>query len=283
MTDDANREQSRYWNEQAGPKWAAMQRQLDAQLEPLGAAAIDALDLRAGERVLDVGCGAGATALALAERVRPGEVVGVDISAPLLALARERAAGVADLRFALADAQTAVFAGPPFDVVFSRFGVMFFADPVAAFVNLRAALRPGGRLGFVCWRPMRDNAWIMAPLTAAMPHLPAPLEPPLPDAPGPFAFADGARTRGILERAGFVAVDVAPYDCELTLGTGSSLDDAVETALQIGPLGRALSAAGDDLCETIRGVVREALARHEGPRGVTLSAAAWLVRARRDG
>jgi SAM-dependent methyltransferase len=280
MSDDTNREQSRLWNEQAGPKWVAMQRQLDAELESLGAAVIDALDLRAGERVLDVGCGAGATALALAARVAPGEVVGVDISEPLLALARERAAGVADLRFERADAQTATFAGPPFDVVFSRFGVMFFADPVAAFVNLRAALRPGGRLGFVCWRAMEDNGWFTVPLAAALPHLPGPPEMPPPGAPGPFAFADGERTRELLERAGFVDVEVTPLDRELPMGA-DGLDESVELVLQIGPVARALATAADDLRRTVRGAVREALARHEGPRGVTLPAAAWLVRARR--
>src|SRR6185503_5359802 len=134
-----------------------MQRDLDAQLEPFGVAVLSKLGLVSRESVLDVGCGAGATSLMLAERVRPGEVVGVDISAPLLARARERGGALSNLRFELADAQTLAFGGARYDAVFSRFGVMFFADPVAAFRNLGAALRPDGRLGFVCWRAMRDN------------------------------------------------------------------------------------------------------------------------------
>jgi SAM-dependent methyltransferase len=278
---DVNQEQSRYWNEQAGPKWAALQQQLDAQLEPFGVSVMEALGLRAGEHVLDVGCGAGATSIALSERVAPGEVVGLDISLPLLARARVRAEGLSRLRFEQADAQTFPFGGRPFDVVFSRFGVMFFGEPVVAFANLRSALCPGGRLGFVCWRDMSENPWVTLPLEAALPHLPVAPEPPVPGAPGPFAFADGGRTRAILEGAGYLDVSVARHDSELVLAGGGGIERATDMALQIGPLGRALASLDDDTRSRARGVVREALARHDGPRGVVLPAATWLVTARR--
>lgn len=275
----ANPEQTRYWNERAGLKWAALQRELDSQMEPLGEAAIARLDVQAGERVLDVGCGAGATSLALAARAAPGEVVGVDLSEPLLALARTRAEGVANLRFELGDAQTATFAAP-FDAVFSRFGVMFFSDPVAAFTNLRAALRPGGRLGFVCWRALADNAWAAVPLTAALPLLPTPPQPSPPGAPGPFAFADAARVREILEHAGFVDIEVTGHDAMSVL-PGDGLEESVDLAVQVGPLGHALAGATAEVRETVRDAVRDALAGHRGPQGVALAAGVWLVRARR--
>jgi SAM-dependent methyltransferase len=158
---------------------------------------------------------------------------------------------------------------------------MFFADPHAAFKNLLACLRPGGRLGFVCWRQMNENPWVTVPLAAALPFLPAPPEPPVAGAPGPFAFADGARTRLILEAAGFVAIDVAPVDSELLVGGSEDIESAVHLALQIGPLGRALAGLDDDVRANARKAVRDAVAAHLGPRGVYLPAAAWLVTARR--
>lgn len=285
-----NREQALYWNEQAGPKWVAMQHDLDAQLEPLGRLVMDRLALTSGERVLDVGCGAGATSLALAARVAPAAVTGVDISQPLLARARERAASVENVSFCEADAQTFAPPSAGYDVVFSRFGVMFFADPLAAFKNLLACMQPGpsgghqsrgGRLGFVCWRQMSENPWVTVPLAAALPFLPAHPDPPVAGAPGPFAFADGARTRLILEAAGFSAVEVAPVDSELVVGGSEDIESAVHLALQIGPLGRALASLDDDVRAKARGAVRDAFAPLLGPRGVTLPAAVWVVTARR--
>jgi SAM-dependent methyltransferase len=270
----------RYWNDQGGPRWVTQQPDLDAQLAPLGAAAIDRLAVASGERVLDVGCGSGATTLAIAERVRSGAVVGVDISAPLLALARERAAGVAHVEFVEADAQIHRFDGPAFDAVFSRFGVMFFADPVAAFRNLCGALRPGGRLGFVCWREMRANPWVTVPLAAGLPHLPEPPAPPEPGAPGPFAFADGDRTAALLARAGFTDVQVVAHDDDLVMA-GGDLDRAADLALVVGPLARAMTSIDDAARAKIRGAVRDAFAAYQRPAGVTFPAATWLVNARR--
>ena len=194
-----NAAQIDYWNATAGPSWVAAQEGLDIELRPWGEKAIATLAPVAGARMIDVGCGCGATTLMLAERVGPGgRVLGADISAPMLALARQRAeaAGLAQASFIQADAQTHAF--EPADGVFSRFGVMFFADPAAAFANLRAALTERGRVVFVCWRALEHNPWMGVPVAAIAPLLPQAPQAPQPGAPGPFAFADGDRVHAIL-------------------------------------------------------------------------------------
>ncbi len=201
--DGPNAAQVAYWNESAGPTWVAMHDALDHELNDLGLAAMAALAPRENERLVDIGCGCGATTLELARRVgKGGAVLGVDLSAPMLAVARERAAaaGLDQASFLQADAQ--VYALEPVDGAFSRFGVMFFADPVAAFANIRKGLRPGGRVAFVCWRQLAENPWMTVPMAAVLPLLPAPPAAPTPDAPGPFAFADRDRLFGILPRRG---------------------------------------------------------------------------------
>jgi SAM-dependent methyltransferase len=283
----ANAEQVRYWNEVAGPRWVRFQERLDREIAGLGRLAIERAELAEGESVLDVGCGCGGTALELARRVGPrGRVLGVDISGPMLARARERAAaeGVAQLQLLQADAQTAALEAGAFDLLFSRFGVMFFADPVAAFANLRRALRPGGRLAFVCWQRLPDNPWMLVPIGALARHLPLPPPPP-PGAPGPFAFADAERVRGLLESAGFARVETHDVREPLSLG-GGSLDDAVEFALEIGPAASALreAGAGPELRAKIAAEVRDALAPFVGPGGSpSLPSAAWIFTARSGG
>ena len=277
-----NRDQASYWDEQAGPRWVAMQRDLDVQLEPFGIAVASKLGLVSGERVLDVGCGAGATSLMLAERVRPGQVVGIDLSGPLIARARQRGEAIENLRFEHADAQTFAFSGAAYDTVFSRFGLMFFADPIAAFRNLYTALRMGGQLGFVCWRAMRDNPSFVLPLEAALPFLPEPPRLPEPGAPGAFALADGHRIRGILECAGYGEIEITPHDTELVFAGRSDLEGAVDLALQIGPLSRASSMLAETALARVRAAVRDAFVPYHGPSGVTLPAATWIVTARRD-
>jgi SAM-dependent methyltransferase len=273
----ANAAQEEYWNGRAGHTWAEFQVILDAQLEPLGREAQRVLAPRPGERVLDVGCGAGQTSLALAEAVAPrGEVLGADLSQPLLDVARVRAAGL-PVRFEIADAQTSDFGGEPFDAIYSRFGVMFFAEPVAAFANLKKALKPGGRLAFVCWRSFDENDLMRAPLDAALPFIPPPA-PSDPTAPGPFAFADPERIRAILTGAGFAEVRIAPSDA--MIGSGD-VDNALTLALRIGPLG-AILRENPDLVPVVTDAVREALVKRQSADGrVLLPAAVWIVQATR--
>jgi SAM-dependent methyltransferase len=281
--DGGNAEQVRYWNETAGPKWVAYQALLDAQLRPLGVRAMERGRIAAGERVLDVGCGCGDTTLELARRVSPGgEVVGVDPSALMLARARERAreVGLANATFVEGDAQTHALPAASFDAVFSRFGVMFFADPSAAFANLRRGLRPGGRLAFVCWQAFTENPWVLVPLMAAAQHLTLP-PPPAPGAPGPFAFADRDRVGGILRAAGFADVGFDDVRETLTLAGGGGLDAAVALLLEgIGPTSAVLRDADPAVRERVAVAVREALAPFVDADGVRMPSAAWIVSAR---
>jgi SAM-dependent methyltransferase len=274
-----NSEQIRYWNETTGPRWVEQEELLDAQVSPLGLAAIERAGVAPGERVLDVGCGCGQTSLQLARRVGPsGAVLGIDVAAVMLERARARAAGLPNLRFVNADAQTHRF-GERFDLVFSRFGVMFFADPPAAFANLRRALLPGGRLAFVCWQAIERNPWMLVPLRALVGLVELP-PPPAPGAPGPFSFADPQRVRGILAAAGCSDVALEPQEGELALGAGGGLERAVGLALQIGPAGAALREAGEDVRRRAADAVREALAPFTTPEGVRAGYAAWIATAR---
>jgi SAM-dependent methyltransferase len=281
QTTGANSEQIEYWNEQAGPKCVALQERLDAHIGALGERALAAAAPAPGERVLDVGCGCGATALALAHRIGPaGSTLGIDLSAAMLARARERArdAGLSNLEFLQADAQTHVFE-PGFDLVFSRFGVMFFDDPAAAFANLRRALRPGGRTSFVCWQPIQANPWMLVPLQAAAQHVELPAPAP-PGSPGPFAFGDPEHVGSILKTAGFEAASFESVETQLGIGGATSLDEAVDFLLEIGPAARVLREVGQDVQERVRLAIGEALSPFVGRDGVHMGCAVWLVSAR---
>jgi SAM-dependent methyltransferase len=275
-----NAEQITYWNQQAGPTWVAIQSVIDQQIRPLGLLAMERAGLTPGTAVLDVGCGCGDTTIELARRVAPGDVLGLDISAPMLnrAIQQAKAAGVA-ARFEIADAQTYTFDAGRFDVLFSRFGVMFFADPTAAFANLHRALKPGGRLAFVCWQSMMDNPWMTVPMAAALQHLPPP-PIPAPGAPGPFAFADPDRVRGILSGAGYRDVALEPVQMTLAVGGGRSLDETVDFLLRMGPTARALRENEDpELIPAVTASVREALLPYQTDAGVQMESASWIVTA----
>ncbi len=277
-----NAEQIHYWNALGGPKWVTLQRRIDAHIGPFGVDAMERGPIGAGDHVLDVGCGCGHTTLEIARRVGPtGSVTGVDISTVMLERARQAVcgAGIAPVRFVNADAQTRVFEPRSVDVVFSRFGVMFFSDADAAFTNLRTALRSGGRLTFVCWQPLQRNAWMFVPFNAALQHVPPPPRP-APGAPGPFSFADPDRVNGILSRAGFTDVAIEALTRTLNIGDGS-LDQAVDFLMEAGPTGRLLRDVSADRQPAIADAVREALAPFLTPQGVRLGAAAWIVTGRR--
>ena len=273
----ANQEQVEYWNGRAGTTWVNYQERMDAMLEPLSAATLASAAVQAGERVIDVGCGCGATSLALARE--GASVWGLDISAMMLerAVARGREAGLEQATFSETDAATQAFA-PEHDLIFSRFGVMFFSDPSAAFANLRTALKPGGRLCFLCWRKPRENPWMSVAGAAIQPLLPEPASPPDPRAPGPFAFADPDYITAILEGAGYRDVTVTAVD--RTVHLADSLDDALDFQAQIGPLARALAELDEDALEQARALARAALAEHVSGDGLNLGAACWLVQAR---
>ena len=279
MTTAPNAEQIGLWNDAMGKTWAQLHERLDRQLDPIGRAAMQTAGFEAGDRVLDVGCGCGETTLEIAGRIGPGRVVGLDASAMLLEEAREAAAakGVANASFVQGDGQVWTSADR-FDVLFSRFGVMFFEHPQAAFANLRGSLRSGGRLAFACWRKPADNLWLALPMRATA-HLLPPLPPSDPDEPGPFAFADETRLAGILKGAGFTGVAIEPLD--LRTG-GDSLEESVHVSLRVGQLGSALRQVGAsaDLKRKVEATLRDALAPYVEDGVVKLPAAAWIVSGR---
>jgi SAM-dependent methyltransferase len=274
-----NADQNAYWNGPAGGRWVAEQEELDRALRPFGDAALAAAAPRPGERVLDVGCGCGATTIDLARQVTAtGAVTGIDISTQMLDRARSRVAalGLKSVGFLEADAGAHPFASE-YDLVFSRYGVMFFADPARAFANLTHALVPGGRVAFVAWRSLEENAWLDVPFRAALTVVePPPPEPP--DAPGPFAFASDARVMQILADAGLARVVVAPFEHALLLGT--SVDAAVQFACSTGRVARMLQS-DEARRPRVLEAVRAALAATATEKGVALPGAAWIVTASR--
>ncbi|RQS14910.1 class I SAM-dependent methyltransferase [Burkholderia sp. Bp8998] len=272
------------WNGQSGERWVANQARLDAMVSVFGQAAIEATAPMTGERVLDVGCGAGASSLALAACVGAGgQVLGVDISEPLISRARALAPPDTPVLFQVADASGAELPEGAFDILFSRFGVMFFDDPTAAFAHMRRALRPGGRVAFVCWRSAAENDWVRLPM-GALKGILAPSAPPDPEAPGPFSFGDRGRVSRILTAAGFADIAIAPFDASVPFGEGgtrdAAIDDAVKMTLEVGPLSRALADQPDDIRARASAAVRAAFAGLPGERSVMIDGAAWIVMAR---
>jgi SAM-dependent methyltransferase len=236
-----------------------------------------------GEKIVDVGCGCGDTSIALAKAVGPaGRVLGVDVSEPMLAVARRRSAhaGLANLAFRRADAASAALPAEH-DLIFSRFGVMFFDDPAAAFANMRRWLAPSGRIAFCCWRPPRENPWGIIPVAAVREALGLEAPPMDPTAPGPFAFADADRLRGIMERAGFSDFDAARYDAQVPMG--ETLEAAGEQMLRYGPAARAVRGVSEADRRTASAAIAKALAPYAAPDGsVSAPGSVWIVTARAD-
>jgi SAM-dependent methyltransferase len=277
---DQNADQIAYWNGPGGQRWADRQQAQDIVLAPVADVLIDRAGAKAGERIVDVGCGAGATSIAFAQQVGPtGHVMGIDISAPMLARARQVAPPGLPVEFVLADATVYPFVPAGFDLLVSRFGVMFFAEPALSFANLRRALKPSGRLVFACWREPRDNPFFMAPLQAVYQHVPK-LPPPGPDDPGPFALASEARVRRILGDAGFSGIAMEPVDLSLDVAIGRGLEAAVQGAREIGPAARALAEQPPEVVAAATNSIREALAPFASGASVPLRASIWIVTAR---
>lgn len=268
------------WNGAVGQQWAALQQNLDAMIMPFGLAALDAAAVKSGQHVVDIGCGCGDTSLSLARSVGPmGLVLGVDVSQPMLEVAHARAAAanLPNLSFKHADASdTDLNAGN--DLLFSRFGVMFFGQPVAAFRQMRKSLRPEGRSVFVCWRTPRDNPWAMTPLIAARQALGITPEPADPFAPGPFAFADETRLGVILQEAGLKNIVVRRFDAEVTLGPSPMA--AAESAARVGPVARLLREIGDAHLPVVLNAIESSFsscAKEDGE--VCMKGSVWIVSA----
>lgn len=272
------------WKGQSGQRWVAYQARLETMMAVFGQAALEAAAPISGERVLDVGCGAGASSLDLATRVGSGgRVLGLDISEPLIERARSLAPQDMSVVFRVTDASRAELPDGAFDILFSRFGVMFFDDPTGAFAHMRRALKPGGRVAFVCWRGMAENDWMRLPVGAIKGIVP-PTPPAAPEAPGPFSFGDRGRVTRILTAAGFTDVTIAPFDASIPFGKGetrdAALDDAVNMTLEVGPLSRVVANQPDDIRDRASVAVRAAFAGCPGERSVMINGATWIVTAR---
>ncbi|HWE49650.1 MAG TPA: class I SAM-dependent methyltransferase [Bryobacteraceae bacterium] len=274
-----NEEQRTRWNGLDGEYWASHQDRLDRTLAPVLPPLLEFAAPAPGSAVIDVGCGCGATTVEIARAIAPaGRVTGIDISAPMLALAAERLRPFPHAACQLGDAADLPLSGLNADLIVSRFGVMFFGDPAAAFTNLRAALITGGRLRFACWRPVAENPWLRVPLHAVYEHVPR-LPKPDPEEPGPFSFGNTERVTRILTSAGFTAPSFTPLDLEIDIAAGGTLDDAVTQASAMGPAKRALADHPDDIRAAALESIRKALEPYASPSGVKLAAAIWLVAA----
>ncbi|VAW04278.1 SAM-dependent methyltransferase [hydrothermal vent metagenome] len=271
----SNEDQKEYWNDKAGEKWAANQVVLDAMLAPVTELLMEAVQTGSEERVLDIGCGTGETSKIAVDA--GARVTGVDISEPMLELAKARLGDRADL--SIADASE--FQGEqPYDVVMSRFGVMFFDDPTAAFRNIASNLAPDGRLVFACWQEPANNGWVFVPMKAIIPLLPETPEQD-PHAPGPFALADPERLRDILSEAGFNQIEIEPHSVDIVLAQNGGVEKAVEFSSQIGPAAAAMAEVDEETRLKIITALGEALAPHEINGGVALGGGIWIVKAKR--
>jgi ubiquinone/menaquinone biosynthesis C-methylase UbiE len=283
MAEPTEKNWKESWQDENGQRWVRNQARTDAQLNPLSETAVDALRLSPGESVLDVGCGTGQTLLQLRERVgEKGRVVGLDISPPLLEFARARVAGFANIELLLGDAAKVLPQGA-MDALFSRFGVMFFDEPQSAFRHLRRALRPKGRVSFLCWQGLDKNPWAAIPLAAVkslFPELPK-LAMFEPMQPGPFRFQDPNELGTLLTGAGFAKVEIAPQAHELVLGGTTSLEEATEFTLEIGPAARTLAGASSEQLARAREILLHELGQYLRLEGVVLPAATFLVTAER--
>ncbi|MBA4693555.1 MAG: class I SAM-dependent methyltransferase [Congregibacter sp.] len=281
-----NSAQIEFWNGETGQNWVTQDALMEDMLQPLGEAVMSVLAPIAGERALDIGCGCGHTSVALATRVGPeGAVTGVDVSAPMLKVAKTLADTAGDdaapTLFLEADAQTHTFHAPHYDVVFSRFGVMFFEDPVAAFTNIRSAMSPAGRLAFCCWQPRAVNPFMTVPAMAALELLPAPPQPP-PRTPGPFAFEEADYVDAILQEAGYRDICISPLSQLLEFGRGLALTEIVERLVQIGPIAQMIRDAPADLQQPVRDRVSAAIAPfYDSRTGLALEGQFWTVSAKR--
>ena len=281
MVDAAEKLGGEDWSGEMGERWLANLDRFEAMIAPIGEALIERAGLAEGERVVDLGCGGGATTRTIAGRVAPGgEAIGLDIAPMLVAEARKRSEAIANIAFDCGDAASVTLEGAPYDRMISRFGSMFFAEPHKAFANLHSMLKPGARLDLAVWGPPRDNAWMMEMMGVVRSHVDVP--PAEPRAPGPFAFEDLDYLGEVLDAGGFGSVEVEPYNGQQAIGgPDTPPEEAVRFVLSSLGVGRVL----DEQPEAIReAAAADMLALFErnyvAGEGVMLGCKVWLVTAK---
>ena len=275
----ANQEQREFWSDIKGDLWVTLQPRIDTMLATFGDKALDTLNPQSGERILEIGCGTGTTTLALGEQVgASGEILAADLSRPMLNKAIERANVSAEhsITFVEADAQVHNFPTAAFDAVYSRFGVMFFDNPVAAFRNIRKAVRPGGRMAYVCWADRKANPWIRIPAGAAKAFLDLPAPPP-DDAPGQFSMENEHRVQQILHDAGWSDIGLERFTVNGSIGSNAA--DAASFITKMGPMSEPFALADSDTQNKTLQVIEEALTPYSNDSGVTLGFSTWIVSA----
>lgn len=277
LSQDGSTDQRSLWNGPGGHGWVEAQGLLDQVYLPLEALLADAASEASARHPLDVGCGSGGTTVAIARRLGPGAgCLGIDLSEPMIAAARARAEREAvPVRFICADAQAHRFDPPVVDLIVSRFGIMFFDDPVRAFANLRGAASEGAPFHGIAWRRPEDNPFMTAAERAAEPLLPG-VAGRVPNEPGQFGFADASRVRGILAESGWRDIDISPLDVPCAFPAA-----ALELYLtRLGPVGRALQKADDALRTRVIDTIRPAFNPYLHGGEVRFTAACWMIRAR---
>ncbi|GJL87277.1 MAG: methyltransferase [Minwuia thermotolerans] len=273
---DGNADQIEYWNGPSSQKWVRNQQRMDRTLGAFSRHVIDVADVSPGESVLDIGCGCGSTSMELGARVGgSGRVVGVDVSRPMLEVAKSVATDL-PVEFVEADASSHDLDRDAFDLLFSRFGVMFFADPDRAFAHIGGSVRSGGRVAFACWRPLSENPWMLVPVLVAKEFVELPARPG-PEEPGPFSFANPERVSRILSSGGFTDIRIEPYDHAMVMG--NTVEEAIQTAMEVGPVGSVASEADAQTQQALNQAMAEKLSTFATPEGVRLGAAIWCVTA----
>ena len=281
-----NADQIEFWNSAGGQNFVRHQNGLDAMLDAFGKRAMVKAGLSAGDVVLDIGCGCGDTSIEMARRVgSTGEVVGVDISEMMLRRAEDRAAHaeLTNAFFELADVEIDPLHRDSFDLAFSRFGIMFFNDPVAALRNVHKVLHDEGRLAFACWQTLDKSPWIALQMQAVMPLIPEDQRPPpaQEDAPGPFSFGDPDRLNETLSQAGFVNIEMEDFAPAVTLFGLKDVEDVLDFALEVGPASAFFETMTEETKVLAREAVREAYAPYATEDGVVMKTAAWIVTAKK--
>jgi SAM-dependent methyltransferase len=269
-----NAEQAEFWNGRMGAAWVNVEDYIDRMMAPLSAVALDAVNAKPGDRIIDIGCGCGTTSLSLG--ASGAEVLGIDISTAMIDRAKEKENAAGNVAFSVGDAASQTYTADH-SLVFSRFGVMFFADPVKAFANIRSALVPGGRLVFLCWQLPADNPWLSIAGAALQPFQPSDAPPPDPEAPGPFRFGVPEYTQGVLTSAGFTNIKLQAVVKDLHLG--DTVDEVMRFQSNIGPLSGLLETLDESRHEAAIAAVRNAFAAKADSNGINLEASTWLFTA----
>ena len=280
--EDKNIKQRQFWSGAGGDVWVNKQREMDIMLNPLGDRVIERLDLKSDAKIIDIGCGCGATTLEIAKKITQGEILGVDISEPMLDKATETAKemSLSNISFEVKDVQVDVMPQNYFDIAFSRFGVMFFEDPFEAFKNIHSSLKEDGLLSFVCWQNASLNPWQSLSIQVIKEFLDLPA--PAPKSPGPFAFEDKTYLEDILRESGFKGLEILDNQEDIVMFSGKSIREACEDYLTINPVvTEMLKNSKPQLTEEILEALVIKFSNFHQNDGLLFPSATWIVTAKK--